>query len=226
MKGLLRRRLVWAAIAFLVLVVALLLTPPCCYVISGLLAGESTYQGRPTTYWREALIAEGRKLDRKPRWYDGCLERLRISRPRHSSIVSAASGMSGNVSLDGLAVKMFGGDPAAVPVLIEFLRDEDVRIRSAACHTLARSGLTAKQIVFPLAEALYDSDAGIRLEAVEALAALGPDGKPAVPGLIHVLEARPADGGLMEHRARVAIRAAALALKKIDPEAAQQAGID
>jgi hypothetical protein len=31
--------------------------------------------------------------------------------------------MSGNVSLDDLAVKMFGGDPAEVPVLAEFLRD-------------------------------------------------------------------------------------------------------
>ena len=60
----------------------------------------------------------------------------------------------------------------------------------------------------------------------EEIARLGPEGKPAVPGLIHVLEDRPADGGLMEHRARVAVRAAALALKKIDPEAAQQAGID
>jgi hypothetical protein len=226
MKGLRRRRLVWGATAFLVLVVALLLTPPCCYIISGFLRGESTYQGRPTTYWREALIAEGRKLEGKPRWYDRWLERLGISRPGHFVAAHAGTEMSDGLPPVGSAVKMFGSDPTAVPVLAELLRDKDVRIRSAACHALARSGLTAKQIVFPLAEALYDSDTGIRLEAVEALAALGPEGKPALPGLIHVLEDHPADGGLMEHRARVAVRAAALALKKIDAEAAQHAGVD
>jgi HEAT repeats len=226
MKGLLRRRLVWAATALLVLVAAVLLTSPCCYIISGFLRGESTYQGRPTTYWREALIAEGRKLEGKPRWYDRWLERLGISRPGSFVDFHPGPEMSDGVPPVGSAVNMFGSDPAAVPVLAELLRDEDARIRAAACHALARSGLAARHIVRPLAEALYDSEVGIRLEAVEALAAFGPEAKPAVPGLIHVLEDRPADGRLMEHRARVAVRAAALALKKIDAEAAQQAGID
>jgi HEAT repeats len=228
-----RRRLVWLLVLLLITWLGIFVTPTSRCIIQGWLRNESFYRGRPTTYWHEALLREGEKLAGQPKWYDHLLSRLGFPRPaRHESFVPGNAsavdlgGSAGHVGLGGIAERMLGGDPNAIPVLGELLKEQDDRLRYAACRTLTRPGLPAQKIIPPLVEALSDSNVDIRLLATNKLGELGPEAKSAVPGLIHLIKDRPQDGRLLSHDAACAVRAAAIALGKIDPEAARQADMD
>jgi len=98
----------------------------------------------------------------------------------------------------------------AVPVLAEALLGEDRSAHAAVALALFRTSESGETALFTLVS-LLDEDAGaeLRLEAVEALAAIGPAAAPAVAGLVVALKDKEAK-----------VRAAsALALGKIGPGA-------
>jgi hypothetical protein len=66
-------------------------------------------------------------------------------------------------------------NPAAVPMLVELLEDEDDEVRFAACHALAANGSAARQAVPALLEMLGHPNLFYRRNASHALAAIGPD---------------------------------------------------
>lgn len=66
-------------------------------------------------------------------------------------------------------------DPAAVPMLVELLADEDDQVCFAACNALAANGATARQALPALLEMLGHSNVFYRRNASNALAAIGPD---------------------------------------------------
>jgi HEAT repeat protein len=70
--------------------------------------------------------------------------------------------------------------PRALPVLRGFLREDDVPLRRAVVGELAQLGEPA---VPTLIEALRDRDRLVRARAAQALGAIGPGAKDAVPAL-------------------------------------------
>src|SRR5262249_32180194 len=66
---------------------------------------------------------------------------------------------------------------AAVPALVNALRDEDVSVHSGALFSLARIG---KPAIPPLLEALNSENSQVRKGAAEALCEMGEGGETAV----------------------------------------------
>jgi HEAT repeat protein len=83
--------------------------------------------------------------------------------------------------------------PAAVPSLIETLRDPDPKVRLRAIEVLARMGGDAKDAVPELIRLLEDSDEGVRKAAIRTLGRIGPPAKEAVPALMQTLMAPVAE---------------------------------
>ncbi len=98
---------------------------------------------------------------------------------------------------------------AAVPALIEALKDENSEMRRRVAVALGNIGPDAKAAVPALIEALKDENKNVRDSAAVALGTLGPDAKAAVPVLIEALK----DEGM------VVRREAAGALGEIGPDA-------
>jgi hypothetical protein len=121
----------WLLRAFLLLVVLLagsLLSPDARWVVWGRLRGEAFYRGRPTSYWRGHVLAWNdlgfyppavSLVVRRPRWWADYLP-WRSGRP--APLVEAEP--------------FPGDDPAAIPVLMELLRDEDPEVRVGAAEAL------------------------------------------------------------------------------------------
>src|SRR5262249_26683082 len=78
-------------------------------------------------------------------------------------------------------------DPAAVPMLIELLEDEDDEVRFTACWALSANGIAARPAVPALLEMLGHSNLYYRRNASHALAFIGPDAS-AVDTLIEALK--------------------------------------
>ena len=76
---------------------------------------------------------------------------------------------------------------AAIPSLIEGLKDEQWHVRKAAAIALTSMGIEAKPAVHILIAALDDEEWHVRKPAAQALAAIGPASWPAVPSLIEAL---------------------------------------
>src|SRR5438105_9814709 len=79
---------------------------------------------------------------------------------------------------------------AAVPALIDVLKEGDAFAKGHAAQALGRIGLAAKGAVGPLGEALGGDDAAIASQAGLALGKLGP---ASVPVLMQVLKSPPTD---------------------------------
>ena len=82
---------------------------------------------------------------------------------------------------------------AAVPALIEALKDDDADVRSSAADVLGNIGAEAKAAVPALIEALKDDDADVRSSTAYALGNIGAEAKAAVPALVEALEDDDAD---------------------------------
>src|SRR5438270_5826275 len=86
------------------------------------------------------------------------------------------------------------GGSAALPVLVELLREEKnsdweaAKVRWLAAEILGQLGADAQAAVPTLAEALKDHDAHVRAVAAAALGDIGPAAKEAVPELIEMLK--------------------------------------
>lgn len=144
-----------------------------------------------------------------------------------------------------VALLRIGVDPqVGVPVLVELLKDGDAGIRKEAAEALGEIGPGAAKAVPALAAALKDDDQGVRWASAEALGLVGPAAAEAAPALTGLLAdkalgpvAADALGGLGPSAkgaiapltkalqgADASLRwAAALALVRIDPEAAEPA---
>jgi HEAT repeat protein len=68
--------------------------------------------------------------------------------------------------------------PAAVPALVEALKDRNTQLRWEAAKALG--GIRAPSSADALAELLRDEDGGVRWVAADALIGMGRDGLPAV----------------------------------------------
>jgi HEAT repeat protein len=103
------------------------------------------------------------------------------------------------------------GEPA-VPVLIETLKDG--KSRYWACVVLSEIGTKAQAAVPALTDALKDSQAYVRREALLCLGHIGPAARPATDAII----------GLLNNDDQPTVRAAAaFALAKIGPDAGDSA---
>jgi HEAT repeat protein len=105
----------------------------------------------------------------------------------YSALLNAAQHPLRDVRIDAsfmLAKQTNNEDFAAVPGLIEALRDDDARIRSAAVKTLGEIG--DPNAVPPLLQIVnQEADGNIRWQATGALSKMG---KAAVPGLVTALQ--------------------------------------
>lgn len=77
--------------------------------------------------------------------------------------------------------------PAAIPALIDALKDPNAEVRDRAAQALARMGPPARQAVPQLIAALQDPDWKVRRSAARALGQIGPDAEKAVPALIEII---------------------------------------
>jgi HEAT repeat protein len=85
--------------------------------------------------------------------------------------------------------------PAAVPSLMETLRDPDPKVRLKAIEVLARMGGDAKDAVPELIRLLEDPDEPVRKAAIRTLGRIGPPAKEAVPALMQTLMTPVAEAG-------------------------------
>jgi HEAT repeat protein len=117
---------------------------------------------------------------------------------------------------------------AAAPQLEAALKDEVGLVRIEAARALWKVA-EDKAAVTALGESLKDKDASTRHGAAEALGAIGPAAKAAVPDLVRALK----DDGFAVSSPRPGVtewrpvrEAAAKALKKVDPAAAKEHGVE
>ncbi|MBY0524282.1 MAG: HEAT repeat domain-containing protein [Gemmataceae bacterium] len=142
----------------------------------GWLRGESFHEGRPTSYWRKAIVTE-----------------------------------------DEPTITTRLGNEAAVPVLVEVLRDEpQPLVRARAAALLSKLGPKAKAAVPALLEAIKDEDGTIDPAIINSLRTVVKFRKEHPDAAIELENFSNAEAARF---------AAAEALMEIDPEAAKQAGL-
>ena len=78
-------------------------------------------------------------------------------------------------------------DPAAIPILVELLRDRNDRVRWRAADLLRNLGPKAEPAIPALVVALKDKKYRVQCSAANALGSIGPGAVKAVPGLIKAL---------------------------------------
>src|SRR5262249_24475221 len=118
-----KRRIARLGVLLLIGVNLALLLAVARYRLLGLLRNESFYKGRPTSYW-SSVLQEGR-------WESENEDRPQGGQP----ILRLPEWIRGPAEEDGILVvdlgkpnpniSRFAADPAAVPVLIELLQDDD-----------------------------------------------------------------------------------------------------
>jgi hypothetical protein len=136
---------------------------------------ESKYQGRYTNSWRQELPAwevEASAVHHEgPPFCRGCTQRdtLWCHRPPLwrewvSKVVDLGPGNTSSVESP-----LLSGDPAALGVLVELLRDCDPKVRRIAVQGLDALGPAARPAAPALREALHDRDDDVRVYAEEIL---------------------------------------------------------
>lgn len=90
---------------------------------------------------------------------------------------------------DGAAQQLAQIGQAALPAVIELLKDRNAPVRARAVRCLALVGAkSSKELLPALLEALKDADPSVRDQAAEALGAVEPKAKEAAPALISALK--------------------------------------
>ena len=113
---------------------------------------------------------------------------------------------------------------AAVPTLIDFLKDKDQHVRHDAAFALARTGPEARAAIPTLLELLKDQEHYVRSAAAVALGGIGPEAKTVIPALVQVLKDENAfvrqyaasSLGLIGSKAKTAVPALTTLLKDED----------
>ena len=127
----------------LILLVVSIGVPWCNYLLEG-----KHYRGKPVAYWkRAATIIDGCCIN-EPEWtvWQKASHRIGFSDPDkdRDAIIRAQT-------------ELFNGDPDGVPVLLELLKDDDVRVWLRAAGALHRLGYT-KLVVAELIERMKFDD--------------------------------------------------------------------
>lgn len=181
-----RRLLIGAAAALAVALLAALLDPT--YTVRGLLRGEKFFQGRPTSYWRHALVTEnpGIQTETHRRLSEAGAEAV----PVLAELVGQPSGSEWEAAeVRWKAADLLGrlGPKArdAVPALIAATQDRDAHVRSVTIAALGDCGAHSPTAATALGEQLKG---GERLEALKALAKLGKLAAAAVPEIVPLLK--------------------------------------
>jgi len=104
----------------------------------------------------------------------------------------------------------------AVPALLQAVDDADPGVRGAAAQALGQVHKQLDVILPALLKNLRDPEASVRWSTADAMGRLGPDAKTAFPALLELWRNDP-DRNVGPF--------AANALKRVDPEAAAQAGV-
>jgi hypothetical protein len=151
----------------------------CCRVdiiLVGWLRGEAVYRGRPTSYWRQASQRRIEQL-----WVmaytDGSAHRA----------IAEVFGLHCDPASNDVC-----GDPAALPVLAEMLRDNDPAVRKWAVTAVGSVRGAGPTPALMLADVLKDNDVLVRCRAARQLVDLAietrDDCESAVPALKAALE--------------------------------------
>jgi HEAT repeat protein len=190
--------IVLGVLVLLLVAVVVLLHPTPRYYITGVTKHESSYAGRPTSYWVDMIVAN--TPDQTNFFLDDIYGWIGIASDRPRWTMLAA------------------GDPQALPVLRELLQSKQPQVRDMAARTLQSFAYTAstkkteisqwKEIV---AEVLALQKEGLLKNPVviELCGEIGPDAKEAVP----LLETTVRNG---KERLGTRVQYAA-ALSRIDP---------
>jgi hypothetical protein len=236
-----KRRWLLAGCLFLGITGLLLTVPPIrnwiWYAPAGWLRGEAFYEGLPTSYWRDKLVADREWLvepggfpgnpkrpQRGPRaWYERLMTYLgmravpfQAARLRHR-IPRDAEGLPWPVELIG--------QTAARPVLLELAHDRTAWIRCVAYRSLGHPATCEPEGLAALTAALDDPDAKVRGAALLTLYNLGPGAKEASPALRRHLNDPAWTCNLGSSSPAIGWIGARETLLAIDPELAKEAGI-
>lgn len=140
-----RRRFIFLGIGILLLT-GISLLPATRWRIKGWMNGEAFYQSRPTSYWRQEILAlqDGPPPRPAPNWWD----RLIGNKP---------AGIHERFHWSYLAT------PEAIPVLGELLQDADTAVRHYAIGNLGMI-LSEPDTILPLLISAYrvEADSTIR----------------------------------------------------------------
>jgi hypothetical protein len=164
----LRRREFWlTAGALLLLVVALVIALEPTHVVRGFLCWEAFYRGRPTSYWRETLRADGQNGHVRPE----TVATFRIRGQAAPVLAECLQDSDPNVRWP--AAYLLGNGPfvtqLTVPPLRRALHDPDKEVHLQAIYGLGLIGANARQATNELADLYRDPDAQIRHYADVAL---------------------------------------------------------
>jgi HEAT repeat protein len=186
-----KRRLVFWSVGLAAGLIALPFLLWGGYAAFGVLHGEHFYRGLPTSHWRRYIL-------RQPKPLTPARDRvLAIEAVRSVEDYFGLGEVSGDPA--GLST-----NPAAIPVLMDLLRDSDREVRRWAANALRCIGPAAERAVPALVEALRDRDAAVAEAAAAALGEIGPRALPAIPALIETfLDGEHPMGGVQEALVRI-----------------------
>jgi hypothetical protein len=190
----------WLLLPGILLIAALAVWLEPTRIVWGYLMGDSFYAGRPTRYWSQEI------------------ERWTEKGPRKAAAPASPGMMDQIKAYIGLDVSepdtpvVLHGDPEALSVLAELLKDNNAILRRQAAMVLAMTQPPIPGAVSPLTEALSDSDDLVRWQAAQGLAMISPDeAEAAIPVLVEMLR--------LENRYWAVRMRAAFSLQRIGPPA-------
>jgi hypothetical protein len=202
-----RKRLLWAGgiLAGLLVGVPVLLWGS--YAVLALLRHEHFYHGMPSSYWRWQSEHWRKGMMVWPAW-------SRFLSKRVTDYFALSVSPGGTTFFD---------DPDAGPILCDFVRDRDPRLRLLALQSLSTMRL-CPEVAIPALIAMLQDDRPPppedripyrRLAAMQYLGGYGPKAAPAVPALLDILnrKAREQDGDAQQEQL-VALQA----LRAIEPD--------
>jgi hypothetical protein len=188
-----RRVLLRAVLLLSVVLAGTLAAPDVRWWLWGHLRGEAMYRGKPTSYWRGPVKEWQRMLKA---YAQASVSRSRPRRPppppppppTTAEVVRAWAGRFFTRSI----VWPPTHDPAAVPVLVQLLSDDDPEVRDYAALTLGDCGPAATAALPGLTEALRDDDPEVRHSAAVSLGGIDRRPEVTVPVLSRMLTDREA----------------------------------
>jgi hypothetical protein len=150
-----RRVLLRVGVAVGLLLVVALALPGVRWWVYGHLRGEAMYRGRPTSYWSHEVA----RSVMTP-FYRRSLAGLDAPTvpASHLDALKAALGLQYTVTWPTFPLR--DDDPAAVPVLMELLKDPESEVRMYAAQSLGGLGTSAAVAEPALTEALQDKEVG------------------------------------------------------------------